>query len=103
MIPFHQTYYWYVYSLVVRGHGDPVLGPLAGEVDAHARHDGRRVAQAHRRQVQAASRELFEFCRHIRLSDPPGGLRDHFTLIALGVCLGWGWASSHAKFCNRLT
>ena len=53
----HQTYMSNisVYSLVVRGHGDPVLGPLAGEVDAHARHDGRRVAQAHRRQVQAAN------------------------------------------------
>ena len=59
MFLFHQTYMTniHVYSLVVRGHGDPVLGPLAGEVDAHARHDGRRVAQAHRRQVQAAKPE----------------------------------------------
>ena len=43
-----------IYSLVIRRHGDPVLGPLARQVDAHARHDGRRVPQAHRGQVQAA-------------------------------------------------
>ena len=58
----------YEYSLVVRWHGDPVLGPLAGEVDAHARHDGRRVAQAHRRQVQAVNKaRAIEFCRQKRI------------------------------------
>ena len=29
-----------------------VLGPDTGQVDTHAGHDGRRVAQTHRRQVQ---------------------------------------------------
>ena len=40
--------------LVLRRHGDLVVGPLAREVDAHARDHGRRVAEAHGGQVQTA-------------------------------------------------
>ena len=63
-----------MYSLVIRRHGDPVFGPLARQVDAHARHYGRRVPQAHRGQVQAASMAVYasEFSRQRRHRHIPG-------------------------------
>lgn len=38
--------------LAVRGHGDLPVGPLAGEMDAYAGHNGRTILQAERGQVQ---------------------------------------------------
>lgn len=56
-------------ALPLARHRDLVVGPLARQVDAHARHDGRRVAQAHRGQVQAVNRQRQGGLRNLVLSE----------------------------------